>query len=341
MSIIWIRPYVTSGGASIDLTAGPGNVKYKKHFQVLTDDYDDGPQTISAHPSFPQPYEIYSAGTDYDADAVATKASIDRDKNQPLLWVATITYTVIPGMSGGTPGTIDITHFTPSVRSWKIPYEEILVEAYRQLIGTNLAAPIETHAAAMLWPKVVVQNSVGTQYADAIVTVKHATAYEIRRYEWYYNATLADTLQDTVNSAVFWTFAAGTVKMVSITGNLTNVKNTLVYQVSYEFHVRSDGWGEPIPDSGYYRHSTANGGIPANAAAITGVCKVRDQPGTPMGSPVLLNGAGYSGGVSVEMPTAIPPAVSTPYVVRWHTIEPGNFATITPTFPTRASLNII
>lgn len=334
MSILWIRPYVTSGGATVDLNAGPGSIKYRKTFQALTDTYDDGPKTISDHPDFPQPYEVYRAGTDYDETAVATKATIRRNKQQPKLWIATIVYTVIPGIDASGGGGVDITHYTPSVRTWKIPYEEVVWMARRQLVGTAWAAPTESFTTAMARPRELVRNSVNEMYASGIATLKHALAVEVSRYEWFYNMTAADAYEDTVNDATFWNFPAGNVKMVAIQGNLTNVQNTLVYRVAYEFHIRSDGWGEPIPDHGYNRHSTATGTVPATWGAVTGVAPIVGQTGIPRGSPSLLDGGGYAAaGVTDALAFG-----ATPYLVKWHHLEEANFATLA--LPTRVSLNI-
>jgi hypothetical protein len=199
--------------------------------------------------------------------------------------------------------------------------------ARRQLVGTDWAVPAETFAAAMLRSKELVRNSVNEMFASGISTIKHALAVEIRRYEWYYNMTAADTYQDTVNKDVFWDFAAGTVKMVSIAGNLTNVQNSLVYQVAYEFHIRSDGWAEPIADSGYHKHTSA-GSVP------TGVALILDKLGEPRGTPSLLDGVGYSpGGVTAELGVS-----SDPYIVKWHHLEESTFGSLL--LPTRASLNI-
>lgn len=335
MSILWVRKKVDSGGAVIDLAAGPGNVKYKKQLQILTDSYDDGSKTISEHPDFPQPYEVYRDGTDYDEQAVATKVGgFRRAKKQPLLWYATVTYTVIPGVDSTGGGGVDITNYTPDVRTWKIPYEEVVWMARRQLVGTTWASPTESYADAMARSRELVRNSVNEMYASGIGTLKHALAVEVRRYEWYYNMTAADAYEDTVNAATFWGFAPGTVKMVAIQGNLTNVQNSLVYSVAYEFHINKAGWAVPIPDSGYHRHSTATGAVPGTWGAVTGVAAVLDERGSPRGSPSLLDGGGYAAaGVTDKLAHG-----ATPYLVKWHHLEESTFATLA--LPTKASLNI-
>jgi hypothetical protein len=335
VSVLWIRKRVDSGGASVDLTAGDNNLKYLKHMQILTNSYDDGPKTISEHPDFPQPYEVYRDGEDYDASAVATKVgSFRRDKKQPKLWYATVTYTVLPGVDASGPGTIDVTDFLPSVRTWKIPYEEIVWMARRQLVGTDWAVPTESYSTAMARDRELVRNSVNEMYATGIATLKHALAVEVSRYEWYYDLDEANTYEDTVNADTFWDFTAGKVKMVAIQGTLTNVKNTLVHRVTYEFHIRDDGWAEPIPDHGYHRHSKADGSLPATWGEVTGTAAVLDERGTPTGAPSLLDGGGYAaGGVTDKLAKG-----GTPYMVNWHHLEESTFATLA--LPTKASLNI-
>lgn len=336
MSIIWIRETVDSGGGSSDLNAGIANKKYHKTFQILTDDYDDGPQTISAHPDFPQPYEVYRAGTDVDEDALLTQVpSFKRVKKQPKLWRAECVYTVVAGMSGDTPGTMDVTYYTPSVRSWKVPYDKLVAMCRRQLIGTDWTAPVNSFATAMGRPLELVRNSINEIDPVGISTPMHAKAIEVRRYEWYHNLTLASSLEDKVNSIAFWGYAAGTVKMISITGTLTSVQNSLIYQVSYEFHYSREGWGVAIPDSGWHRHSTATGALPGSPGAITGVAAARDEVGTPRGTRCLLDGGGFSGGVS----DVVAPG-GNPYIVVWHHLGMADFNSIS-NFPTRASLNII
>jgi len=327
VSILWVRIEPDSGGGKTDVSSAGKNTTYHKKLIVLTDDYNDGPLTIAAHSDFPKPFEVYSAGSDYDADAVATGVTWARDKKQPKLWRARVTYTVMPGIDTTGGGGADITSYSPSVRTWKIPYEEVVWMARRQLVGTTWTAPAETFTVAMARARELVRNSVNEMFATGIATLKHALAVELGFYSWNYSLTQADAYEDVVNSDTFWGFSPGTVKMVSISGASTSVQNSVVYRVSYEFHIRSDGWGEPIADHGYNQH-TATGSVP------TGVRAVLDNLGRTKATPSLLDGAGYAAG-GVSAPIAVG---GTPYLVKWHHLEAAPFLTLG--LPTRASLAI-
>lgn len=337
MSIVWCHERNTSEDLDLDVAPGRQKLEIVRKFQILTNDIDDGPITVCACNDLPTPFSIYEKGNDRNENTVATTCRATRDKKQPKLWEVTVGYTTAVDfdLAGGTSGSLDMTCFLPSARCWKIPLERTVFKARSQLPALGGGAA-ETYADAMAKSKVPVANSCNKYFADGITGEQSARAWEIRRYEWYFNETQADAYTNRVNSDTVWGHDPGTVKMVAIVGDLQSVNNCLVWLVTYEFHICDEGWGVPLADNGMEIWAKADGTKPGSPGTATGNAAILDNRGTPISSPVFLDGLGYVGGVSDQLGPS-----GTPVIVTWHHLEQAAFGSIYPTLPTMQSLNIL
>ncbi len=103
---------------------------------------------------------------------------------------------------------------------------------------------------------------------------------KITRNEPSFNPALALAYQDHVNADVFFGADPGLCKCQGITGSEDYQNNITFWSVVYEFEFRKEGFDEYILDQGF---STLANGVRT---------LIRDQHGTPVTQPVLLNGAG-------------------------------------------------
>ena len=340
MSIVWCHELNTSEDLKLDLAPGNQKLEIVRKFQILTDSMDDGPITVCSCDDLPTPFSFYSKGNDYADYCVATTCDAKRDKNQPLLWHVTVGYTsaVEFDPSGSMSGSVDLTCFLPSARSWKVAVDRIVWNARPQLpaiAGTGNVA--DTFAVTMAKDSQPIVNSCGKYFTDGISTTKYIRAWEIRRYQWYFVEGEADAYADVVNKTSFWGHDAGTVRMAAITGDRQTVNNALIWLVSYEFHISPDGWGQEIGDNGMERWCTATGAVPASLGDATGQSVIKDAMGEDIQSPVLLNGKGYVSPFVSEPVIPGGPAV----IVKWHHLEEKEFADLAWPLPTKASLHIL
>lgn len=80
------------------------------------------------------------------------------------------------------------------------------------------------------------------------------------RNELEFNALQAAAYKGAVNSDVFLGFAAGVVRCVLYNGVKQYAASLVYWKVTYEFHIRWDGWARRIRDEGYRALNAAQDG---------------------------------------------------------------------------------
>jgi len=342
MSIEFVHELLTSDSASSDVSSAGSATqrRYFRDFHVLTTEYTELATTVSLATdpvtglAVPRPFETYDKGVGDDT-VVCTKMKVERVPNQPLLWFVRVTYTSHPGWNRGGLQDGDVTAYLPGVRTWKIPYQETIWEGRRQLVGTTPASPVKSYAFAMARAREPIANSVGKPYANEIYTQKHCLGIELRVNQFYYDLGQADDFCDTVNEKRFWGRNPGTVKMVTIGGERRSIQDVIFWLVTYEFHIKKDGWAEEIPDNGFERWCKDDGSKAASIGEVTKQCKITDGTGAPLSWPSYLDGRGYEEIAGVS--DVIDPFAK-PYLVRWHHLEEKDFTDLMLPTPTQLAI---
>ena len=320
MGIVWCRQKDTSGEATRTV-GSKGSVTYKQLWQVLTDDMNDGMITVMGAMGLPQPYSLYYFGNEADVSAVATSVSPKRDKNKPLIWNVTITYTQLPGIEAAAGGAgddpIDVTRYLPECRIWHVAYDEVVATARKGL-------PSEDFATVMLKDKTAVQNSAKMPLETPLMDQKYYQVIEITNNQWTYRQWLAKAYRDRVNSDTWWGNLPGTAKLVAYGGQMRFTENdegvpSVYWSVRHEIHVKDDGWDHEVLDHGKYRLSRSDGTIPSDPSVATGVAPITDELGRMVDVAVPLDGLGQP----LEM-NATPPVSE--YYFHWHVKDQVTFS---------------
>lgn len=240
----------TSGSAM-----SKGERKYTLRFQVITNDLNDGPQTVGAALGI-TPFNLYSYGNDLDTGARAKEISIVRGDDDPYHWEVEIDF------------DSDVEQFPedplsrPTVVSYS--FAQFQQPVWKDVNGQSIV------------------NSAGFYFDPPVEVDQSRLIVTMTRNEPVFDPAVAVNYQDGVNSDPWYGFSAGTVKVQSITGTLEQENGEWFWRVVYEFHVRWDGWTLSVLDQGLYQ----KGGSGQNPKPCT------DNSGNQLVEPALLDGAG-------------------------------------------------
>lgn len=128
-------------------------------------------------------------------------------------------------------------------------------------------------------------NPLGDRYVG-ITKEFSDPVYVVTRNEASYDIATKAPYQNAVNSDTFLGMAAGTARMLSITGNRVVDGTDYYWRVTYEIQFRNDGWGKRVLCEGkrYWTGKTI-GGAKQIVAAV-------DSNGQPVNTPVRLSATG-------------------------------------------------
>jgi len=266
MAIVWVRRDVKSWSGTETTTTDT----FKRDYLVLTDDIDDGPETVLAADDLPALYTAYSDGNDSNANTVITNREPRRDTNAPLLWHVSITYTVLVDESG-EGGAGDIESVLPQIRMWFVNYT---TPTQKDKNGD----PID--------------NSAGELFDPAVQMDDCHLAIEIVRNELTPPFQKAQQFQNCLNKDAVWGVQPGLLKMMNIGGTRKIQRNVIYWEVKYEVHYKKDGWEAELLDQGFLRNAGANGEPISQAEDKQGTVWMLDKRGLPCAKPQLLDGAG-------------------------------------------------
>ncbi len=286
MAIVWDREvYCSPTDAEFNFGPGRTRVRYARHWQVLSNDINDGPVTVCNAPSLPRPYSLYYFGNESDILALLTKIRPERNDKQPLLWNIHLGYEQIPGLQDPeSPGEVNLTHYTPHVRIFPVFYEEKVMQARKATEATSWAWDPQAALAD-------VKNSAGDFFSPFLTRTVAYTGVEIRQNCWTYNIAAAQSYMNTVNTDTFWGMAAGKVRMMTIGGVLKAVRDQLYWERTCEFHIK-EHWGVDRMDYGE-RVFCDDDGKTGIGITPTGLRRPVDKIGQEIVGPVFLEGNGH------------------------------------------------
>jgi len=102
-----------------------------------------------------------------------------------------------------------------------------------------------------------ITNSAGELFDPPITREFHDLVLRIVRNEAGFNALLAAEYKGAVNSDVWYGFAAETIRCVVFDGVQRRVAGLIYWRVTYELHIRWDGWRKRVMDAGYIELNVA------------------------------------------------------------------------------------
>jgi hypothetical protein len=246
-----------SGASLLQPTANPRYKAwirtYRRHFRVLTNSYLDGPGTVLAGCGFAL-LDPYAVDSESDPQSFILALSCQRVDGDGLEWDLAVEY----GPSEQPPeDPLDL----PYEVSWSAAQYEEIVDR-------------DTSNVAIL-------NSAGDSFDPPIVRDQSRPVLLIVRNEATFSNATADLYRDKVNSDTFLGYAAGKVKVASITADrqYDQASDTFYWKVRYEFHIDRNGWQKKVHDAGFRARSGST-----RTLIIIG--------GNPATSPVPLDGSG-------------------------------------------------
>ena len=234
---------------------------YTRVFEVLSDDFADGPITVAAAVGLGLG-NTYQSGNDVDLGAfVQDIEAREVERGQEIgLWNVTVQYGGVDPTQGGENAD-----------------------------GNPLNKPIEVRWGSERYERVVdedingdpIVNSAGDPFDPPLVIDDSRPVLQITRNEATFDAGLADAYKDTINSEPWRGNDAKTWKVAEITGKREfHAEFGYYYVVDYEFHFRPETWTKRVLNQGM----RAKSGSTRKAIATS--------DGTPISTPVPLDAAG-------------------------------------------------
>lgn len=263
MAVISVNP--RSGARSRVAVGGSPPTKtleFVRDYVVITDNPLDQAIVIETAPGIPKLGDpIFHPTPDFERRVVDVAPR--QDSAQPTVWMVTVTWRSSSDSSGGGPD--------PE------PLNPLLRPAEIQFLDTVSREPIDVDADGN-----PITNSAGVTFEDPVEKDVSDPIIRIVRNEPSFNQFQAAEYRQSINSDGFFGWDPGQVKCVTLTAVQQREPEFPPYfRVTYEFHVRFDGWQTNKLDVG--RIELDDSDEPIN---ITGA---DDQA---LSEPVYLDGAG-------------------------------------------------
>lgn len=132
-----------------------------------------------------------------------------------------------------------------------------------------------------------ITNSAGELFDPPITKDCRDLVIRARRYQSSFDKPQASAFEGSVNSQTIWGYAPGKVKCNVYTGREVRFAGLWMYEVTFEFQVREDGWKRRILDQGFREKTGVDETTDEPLYAA-----IKDTSGVPLSSPTMLDGAG-------------------------------------------------
>lgn len=131
-----------------------------------------------------------------------------------------------------------------------------------------------------------ITNSSEEAFDPPVTRDFHDLVLRIERNELAYYPLVAYQYKGAVNSDVFLGFPAGTVLCTVMDATKARASNLVYWRITYEFHMRWDGWKLKMIEQGFREKNGTNPDGSPKYKDIT------DENGNLVSQPVLLDGSG-------------------------------------------------
>lgn len=131
-----------------------------------------------------------------------------------------------------------------------------------------------------------ITNSSGEMFDPPITKDFRDLVLRAKRYQASFDTAQASAFEGSVNSQTVWGYAPGKVRCNVYTGKELRFGGLWMYEVSFEFQVREDGWKRRILDQGFREITGIDGD------GLTTYETIKDEKGIALSQPALLDGSG-------------------------------------------------
>ncbi len=266
MAVTFVRPL--KRGRTGTREAGAGKRTYTQTFIVGTDDPQDGSLTArtaidpNGGPVIPQPLTFYVAGNEFDLGAFVKSVEAHEIGETGMLWEVTVTAdSEMPEPPKDQENPLD----RPPEVSWSFAQFQRVAE--KDITGKAIV------------------NSAGQAFDPPVQIDDSRPVCNIDRNEDAFDPTVIFQYKDAINSDALdiggLAVLPGQAKMSNISARRQFENSQFYWKVSYEIHIKSDGWALSILDQGLYKEGVNNKPTPCT-----------DDAGNEVSVPVLLDGQG-------------------------------------------------
>lgn len=239
---------------------------YTRVFRIITDDPDDGPQTVRGYLASEEGivYGVtYAAGNDVDLSSRVKTITPSPASDDGRHWDVTVQYGIFD---------TDSTSSSPLDEAWQYDWS-----------FSQYEEPVEVSVNGFY-----VLNSAGDPFSEPITRERARPILSVSRNELSFNSILSIYYVGAINLDSFQGGGPGTVRCINI-GASRQYQDGFGYYWSakYEFEFRSEGWDKIVLDAGYRELSG-------------GKKKQIMVNGRPVNDPALLNGGGGAAPAGAE-----------------------------------------
>ena len=239
---------------------------YTRAWVVITDDVNDGPKTVREALPVALGMSYYVSETEKDLGAFVNNIRVDEDSRAEdgYQWIATVEYGPYQPLEHPQSPLDE----QPRI-SWSWAQFERIAER-----------DVDDEA---------IVNAANDAYDPPPMRDDSRPVLQLVRNEANFDQTLADQYRDKVNSTSFFGADPGVVKVQNISANRVLHPDIGYYwEVSYEFHFKSEGWHFFILEQGMNK-IVYDPGIIGDVGAKE---KMKDRKGSELSAPALLDDLG-------------------------------------------------
>ncbi len=132
-----------------------------------------------------------------------------------------------------------------------------------------------------------ITNSSGELFDPPITKDFRDLILRAKRYQLEFDKAQASSFEGSINSQTVWGYEPGTVRCNIYNSKELRFGGLWMYEVTFEFQVREDGWKRRILDQGFREKTGIDSVTGKPTYAI-----IKDEKDNPLSQPALLDGAG-------------------------------------------------
>lgn len=214
---------ITKSRGTHGSAASKGERKYGFDLLVVTDDLNDGPETVGNALGF-SVFDTYNFGNDSDPYARLKEIGITRSSASPYIWEVTLDFDT----------NVEDWDENPLARPTVIDYD---FQPYERVATTDVATgkPIVNAAGMPFDPPIMVEDS--------------RLVISFERNELVFPLSTAVAYQNATNSDAWFGLSPNQAKML-ITGKFSKEGGYEFYAMRYEAHVRWETWTQQVLNVG-------------------------------------------------------------------------------------------
>jgi len=270
--------------------SGDNSRSYSRVFRVFTNSNLDGPLTVLAarRSGVPRLGDLYiSPEGAIDTGSTAKRKSANNEDEDPRIWIVAVEYdnkTTDP--EAQQEQEAETAEEKPGEETAEDKEQDDPTE---QFVNVSFGFQQFSKVVERDQNGKLIANSAKEPFDPPVEIDDSRPVLTVTRNEFAFNFSLIEQYKDAVNSDPFMGFGAGQVKVFNISGTRKSEERRIFWEITYEFHVRREGWKLKLLDWGT-RELIAN--EPKN---------IREKDDNqPVLKPFPLNGQGQKAGAGAD-----------------------------------------